>query len=231
MVDQSPSTGAEASPSSLAAPAPWRVLVADDHPIYREGLARVLTAGDDFDVVADVGDGVAALEGIRRLGPELAVVDLRLPSLDGIAVAEAARREMLPTRVVIVSAYEDSGTVASAFRAGAWAYLSKLVPPEEVCKTLAVVAGGEPVIPEDVKTRLRVEQSQQRREATTVLSAREREVLKLTAEGMSAPEIAVQLFVGVTTVKTHLQHIYEKFNVSDRAAAVAVAHRRGLLDL
>lgn len=209
-----------------------RVLIADDHPIYRDGLARVLTECDAFEVVADVGDGVEALEGIRRLDPDLAVVDLRLPGLDGIAVIESARREGLLTRIVIVSAYEDSGTVISAFSAGAWAYLTKLIPPEDICATLSRVARGDSVIPEEIRARLLTDRSERRgREATTVLSAREREVLKLTAEGMSAPEIAEQLFVGVTTVKTHLQHIYEKFNVSDRAAAVTVAHRRGLLDL
>lgn len=207
-----------------------RVLVADDHPLYREGIARALSARPGIQLVAEVGDGAEAVAEIRRLVPTVAMVDLQLPSMDGIAVIEAVGQEELPTRIIIVSAYEDSATVYRALAAGAKAYLTKLASASTLCDTVQAVARGETVIPPALHSGL-AEEIRSRRDRTGdhVLSARELEVLHLIAEGLSAPEIAERLFLGVTTVKTHLQHIYEKFGVSDRAAAVAQAHRRGIL--
>lgn len=207
-----------------------RVLVADDHPLYREGIARALSARPGIQLVAEVGDGPEAVAEIRRLVPTVAMVDLQLPSMDGIAVIEAIAQGELPTRVIIVSAYEDSATVYRALAAGAKAYLTKLASASTLCDTVQAVARGETVIPPALHSGL-AEEIRSRRDRTgdQALSARELEVLQLIAEGLSAPEIAERLFLGVTTVKTHLQHIYEKFGVSDRAAAVAQAHRRGIL--
>jgi two-component system nitrate/nitrite response regulator NarL len=214
-----------------SAPAPIDVLIADDHPVYREGAVRVMSECADLRLAAEVGDGAEALAEIRRLRPTVAVVDLRLPSMDGIAVAEAVQRDKLGTRVVIVSAYEDSSTVHRAFAAGVKAYLSKLSSAETLRSTVLAVARGETIVPDGFEAALAGGELKSRhaRSSGASLSARETEVLRLIAQGLSAPEIAEQLFVGVTTVKTHLQHIYDKFDVCDRAAAVAQAHRRGLI--
>jgi two-component system, NarL family, nitrate/nitrite response regulator NarL len=209
---------------------PICVLVADDHPVYREGAARVMSECPGLELAAEVGDGADALAEVRRLRPHVAVVDLRLPSMDGIAVAEAVQREKLGTRVVIVSAYEDRSTVHRAFAAGVKAYLSKLASADTLRTTVLAVARGETVVPDGFEADMAsAAKSRHARSSGASLSAREIEVLRLISQGLSAPEIAEQLFVGVTTVKTHLQHIYDKFDVSDRAAAVAQAHRRGLI--
>jgi two-component system nitrate/nitrite response regulator NarL len=195
------------------------VLIADDHPVYRSGLAGVLRERPEFEVVGEAGDGESAVAGIRRLTPGVAVVDLQLRDMDGIAVAEAVAREGLATRVVILSAYEDAAVVARAFAAGARAYLAKIGSADELCDTLLAVARGQiflPGLPESA--------------AQALLTTRETEILRLIADGQSAPEIAAALGVSGATVKTHLQHAYEKLGVSERAAAVAEAMRRGLLE-
>jgi two-component system nitrate/nitrite response regulator NarL len=208
------------------------VVIADDHPVYREGLAHALAAKPDIEVLGQAGDGLEALALIGDLEPDIALVDLRLPSLDGIAIAEAVTARTPATLVVIVSAYEDSDTMYRAFDAGAKAYLTKQASPQTVYDAAMAVLGGEIVFPESVRPGLTDSARALRGRAVSsgALTAREREVLTLIAQGRSAPEIAEQLFLGVTTVRTHLQHIYDKLGVSERASAVAVAARRGLLE-
>lgn len=206
-----------------------RILVADDHPMYCEGVTRVLGAYPELELVALVGLGREALDEIRRLQPEVALLDLRLPDVDGIAVVEQVRREELPTNLVIVSATDDSAMVYRAIAAGANAYLSKVCSADMLYTTVMAVARGETVIPPSMQAGLAREIRARRVSDTPVLTGREIEVLRYIADGMSAPEIAEHMTLGVTTVKTHLQHIYAKLEVSDRAAAVAQALRRGLL--
>jgi two-component system nitrate/nitrite response regulator NarL len=220
-----------------------RIVIADDHPLYLQALVSIFSGHPEFEVVFAASDGAAAVAAVREHAPDIALVDLQLPTMDGIEIVTTLERAGLPTRVVIVSAYEDSATVYRAFAAGAKAYLPKSSSGETVRETvLSVAAGetvlsvaaGETVIPSALQSGLAGEiRSRSEREAEPPakarLTAREYDVLRLTAEGYSAPEVAEQLFVGVTTVKTHLQHVYEKLGVSDRAAAVAVAHRTGLL--
>jgi len=206
------------------------VIIADDHPIYREGAARIIAPHPDLEVVAQVADGREALEAIRRLSPDVSLVDLRLPAIDGIRVVEHVEREGLACKVAIVSAYEESATVYRAIAAGARAYLSKVCSAETLCETILTVGRGGTVIPESLQTGLAQEiRARRERSNDPVLTARELEILRLAADGLSAPDIAQRLVLSVTTVKTHLQHIYSKLEVSDRAAAVAQALRRGLL--
>jgi two-component system, NarL family, nitrate/nitrite response regulator NarL len=207
-----------------------RILLADDHPVYREGAANLLGQRAEFEVVAQVDNGRKAVDEIRRLEPDVAVVDLRLPGLDGITVVELLEREGSPTRVVILSAFEDSATVYRAIASGARAYLQKVVSGEMLCRTIMAVARGETVIPPALQAGLASEiRARRERADDPLLTKRELEILRLAAEGLSAPEIADRLVLGVTTVKTHLQHVYAKLEVSDRTAAVAQALRRGLL--
>jgi two-component system nitrate/nitrite response regulator NarL len=207
-----------------------RLLVADDHPVYREGIVRVLERRPEFELVAEVGDGDEALKQIRRLSPDVAVVDLRLPHVDGIAVVDAVERDRLGTRVIILSAFEHTRTIRRAMACGARAYLPKVCSGTLLCETVLAVARGETVIPAAVRPALGREIPARRGHGgEPLLTPREIEILRLAADGLSAPQIATALALSVATVKTHLQHVYEKLAVSDRAAAVAQAMRRGLM--
>ncbi|MGW4340337.1 response regulator [Rhodococcus koreensis] len=207
-----------------------RVLVADDHPVFRDGLARLLGEHPKIEVVGVCDDGDTALAELRRVRPDVAVLDLHLPGRDGIEVIEALEHERLPTRGIIISAFEDSATVYRAFTTGARAYLLKVVSGDTVRDTVLAVAGGATVIAPDLQTGF-VEELRRRQSGpdAPVLTARELDVLRLAADGLTIKEIAAELFVGVTTVKTHLQHVYDKLGVKDRGAAVAAGMRRGLL--
>lgn len=206
------------------------VFVADDHPVFREGLVRALRSRPDLEVVGEAGDGRDALEEIRRLNPAVALLDVKMPALDGMQVAHAVKRDGLETRVVLLSAHAPSDLLYRAIALGAAAYVSKEASRDEICDTVAAVARGETRLTPDVQAEL-VRQIQMRAvDERPVLSPREREVLVLIAEGLSAPDVAGQLHLSPATVKTHLQSLYEKLEVSDRAAAVARAMRLGLLE-
>jgi two-component system nitrate/nitrite response regulator NarL len=206
------------------------VVVADDHPLFREGVVRALVASGQVEVVAEADDGRAALADIREHAPDVALLDYKLPELDGVAVVNAVVREQLATRVLLVSAYTDSGIVYRALETGAAGFLPKEAKREEIVDGVLACARGENVVPRDIASSLVSEIRLRRNDDAPVLTAREQEILHLIAAGKSLPEIAKELYLGLTTVKTHVQHLYGKLGVSDRAAAVAVAMRRGLIE-
>ena len=206
------------------------VVVADDHPVYRDGVVRALSASGQVEVVAEAGDGRSALDAIRAHGPDVALVDFKLPELDGVEVTHAAVRDGLRTRILLVSAFNDPSVVYQALEAGAAGFLSKEASRDQIVDGVLACARGENVLPPGVAAGLVTEIRLRRQSNSPILTEREREILRLIADGKSLPEIAKELFIGVTTVKTHVQHLYEKLGVSDRAAAVAVAMRRGLLE-
>ena len=207
------------------------VLIADDHPLFRGAIARLVEAHPDLELVAEATDGRVALDRIRELEPDVAVIDVRMPELDGSDVLVALREESLPTNVVFLSAFLDARTVYDAVAAGASAYLSKEAESEEIVRAIIAAARGETILSTEVQTGL-AEQIRARAEsdARPRLSEREHEVLGLIAQGLSAPEIGERIHLSTATVKTHLQHLYEKLGVSERAAAVAEGMRRGLVD-
>jgi two-component system, NarL family, nitrate/nitrite response regulator NarL len=207
-----------------------RVLVAEDHPLFRQAVVRMVKERPDFEVVAETADGREALAAIRTLRPDVAVLDLKMPGLDGVQVLDALTREGDGTRVVLLSAYLDGATAFEAVAAGAAAYLSKDADGARIADAIAAVARGETVIGQEVQSGLAQQIRAQRDGRRTLLSEREREVLGHVAEGRSAPEIGRLLFLSTATVKGHLQSLYDKLGVSDRAAAVAEAMRRGLLE-
>ncbi|MBX9399602.1 response regulator transcription factor [Streptomyces sp. TRM72054] len=207
-----------------------RVVVADDHPIYREGIARGLSLSGQVEVVAEAGDGAEALQAIRSESPDVAVVDYRLPKLDGIAVVRAITRDGLPTRAIVLSAVTQSSVVYQAIEAGAAGYLAKDAPRAEIVSAVLKVAKGGTVIPPELAGGLVGEIRMRADSEAVYLSERERQVLEAFSAGRSIPQIAAELFLAVSTVKTHTQRLYEKLGVSDRAAAVAEAMRRGLLE-
>lgn len=209
---------------------PIRVVVGDDHPMYREGVARGLSGSGRVIVVAQAEDGRAALAAIREHAPEVAVLDYRLPELDGAQVANAVRRDGLATRVLILSAFTDSALVYRAIEQGAAGYLPKEARQREILDAVLACARGETVVPPALATGLAEELRRHAAGTGPLLTQREAQVLSLMAEGMSVPAMATQLVVAPTTIKTHVGHLYEKLGVSDRAAAVAEAMRRGLLE-
>ena len=206
------------------------VVVADDHPLFREGVVRALVASGQVEVVAEAADGQSALTDIRKLTPDVALLDYKLPDLDGVAIVNAVVREQLATRVLLVSAFTDSGIVYRALETGAAGFLSKEARREEIVDGVLACARGENVVPRDIAAGLVSEIRLRRNDDSPVLTAREQQILHLIAAGKSLPEIAKELYLGLTTVKTHVQHLYAKLGVSDRAAAVAIAMRRGLIE-
>ena len=207
-----------------------RVVVADDHPLYREGVVRALSASGRVDVVAEAEDGRSALAQIQEHLPDVALLDYKLPDLDGVAVTNAVVREQLPTRVLLVSAFNDSGVVYRALETGAAGFVSKEARREQIVDAVLACSRGENVVPPDIAAGLVSEIRLRKQDDKPALTQREQEILHLIAAGKSLPEIAKELYLGLTTVKTHVQHLYEKLGVSDRAAAVASAMRRGLIE-
>jgi two-component system nitrate/nitrite response regulator NarL len=206
------------------------VVVADDHPLYREGVVRALLASGQIEILAEAGDGREALAAIQEHRPDVALIDYKLPELDGVAVTHAVAREQLPTRVLLVSAFTDSGVVYKALETGAAGFVSKEARREQLADAVLACARGENVVPPEVAAGLVSEIRLRKQSDAPALTPREQEILHLIAAGKSLPQIAQELFLGLTTVKTHVQHLYEKLGVSDRAAAVATAMRRGLIE-
>ena len=220
------------SEASMAAPQQKRVtvVVADDHPLYREGVVRALLASGQIEIVAEAEDGRSALAAILQHLPDVALLDYKLPELDGVAVTHAIVREQLATRVLLVSAFTDSGIVYKALETGAAGFISKEARREQIADAVLACARGENVVPPDVAAGLVSEIRLRKQHDAPALTPREQEILHLIAAGKSLPQIAKELYLGLTTVKTHVQHLYEKLGVSDRAAAVASAMRRGLIE-
>jgi two-component system nitrate/nitrite response regulator NarL len=207
-----------------------RVLIADDHPLFREGIERSVKERPDLELVGTAGDGREALEAVRRLEPDVALLDIKMPALDGLQVLNALERDGLPTKVIFLSAYPDSSLVYKALEGGAQGFLSKDAGKQAVTDALAAVARGETVLSPAIQREVLGEIRLRARDERERLTPREHEILTLIAEGLSAPEIGKRLFLSPATVKTHAQRLYEKLGVSDRAAAVAEAMRQGLIE-
>jgi two-component system nitrate/nitrite response regulator NarL len=207
-----------------------RVVVGDDHPVYRDGVVRALDNSGRTQVVAAVGDGHAALEAIREHQPDVALLDYKMPGIDGITVAHAVARDHLATRVLLLSASTEGSVVYRAIQDGAAGYLSKESDRDEIVAAVVACARGESVLAPDLVTGLTTQMQRQAQSPAPLLSERERQILRLIADGKSVPEMATELFLAQTTIKTHIRRLYEKLGVSDRGAAVAHAMRNQLLE-
>ena len=206
------------------------VVVVDDHPFFRDGVARGLTQSGRIRILGEAGDGREALEVIAREQPDVALVDYQMPDMDGLAVVRAMKRDGLSSRVLLLSALTDSAIVFQALEEGAGGYLAKDSSRSEIVEAVVRVAKGEVVVPPALTAGL-VEQIRLRSQPDgLVLSEREQQIVQGFARGLSIPQLAAELFIGTSTVKTYAQRLYEKLGVSDRAAAVAEAMRRGLLE-
>jgi two-component system nitrate/nitrite response regulator NarL len=207
-----------------------RVVVGDDHPLFRDGVVRALTSSGAVEVVAEAADGTEALAMIKEHAPDVALLDYRMPGMDGAQIAAAVRRDELATRVLLVSAYDESAIVYHALAEGAAGFLAKDSTRSEIVNAVLDCARGRDVLSPDLAVDLAGEIRRRAEPTRPVLSPREREVLERIARGRSIPAIAAELFLAPSTVKTHVQRLYEKLGVGDRAAAVAEAMRQGLLE-
>lgn len=209
------------------------VLLVDDQAMIRAGLRMVLESEPDIAVVAEASNGAEAVQVGKRERPDVVLMDVRMPEMDGI---EATRRllEAAPdTRVIVVTTFDIDDYVYGALRAGASGFLLKDAPPDDLIDAIRVVAGGDALIAPSVTKRLIAEFAQRREERPVQgldeLTDRETEVLVLIARGMSNAEIAEELFVSETTVKTHVSHILTKLDLRDRVQAVVAAYEAGLV--
>jgi DNA-binding NarL/FixJ family response regulator len=202
-----------------------RVLVADDHPVVRSGLAGLLSVEPDIEVVGEVADGAAAVEAARALTPDLVLMDLRMPVLDGAAATARIVAEVPGVRVLVLTTYETDTDILRAVEAGATGYLLKDTPRDQLVAGVRAAARGESALSPSVASRL----VQQVRGEAERLTARELEVLAGVARGLSNAAVGRELFITEATVKTHLLRAFAKLGVDDRTRAVTVAMKRGLL--
>jgi len=209
-----------------------KVLIADDHALVRQGLREYLDMSADIDVIGEASNGQEVLAFLETAHhrPDVALIDVRMPGMDGLDVARAIRKHYPDTHVVLLSAYDEPQYVTEAARAGARGYVLKTRDAEHLIQAVRLVAGGSMVIDPDVVASLADELAEREASDTRALSARELEVLQLVAFGHTNPEIAEQLSMSRDDVKSYLEHIYKKLGASDRTAAVAEALRRRLID-
>jgi DNA-binding NarL/FixJ family response regulator len=202
-----------------------RVLVADDHPVVRSGIVALLAAAGDIEVVGEAVDGQDAVEKALALEPQLVLMDLRMPRLDGDEATAKILAAKPGIRVVVLTTYESDASILTAIEAGASGYLLKAAPQEEILAGIRSVARGEVALAPSIAALL----VRRVKTPAVTLSARETEVLGLVAQGLSNPAIAKKLYLGEATVKTHLLHAFEKLEVNDRTRAVTKAMELGLL--
>jgi DNA-binding NarL/FixJ family response regulator len=202
-----------------------RVLIADDHALVREGLLAILRGQADLRVVAEAASGDDAVRLWSVHHPDITLMDLRMPGLDGLQALQAVRAQDASARVILLTAYDNDEYVYRGMRAGARAYLVKSLCPDELVRCIRQVQAGEVVLPPCIAAKLAG------RVGSHELTDRETEVLRLLARGQSNKEIASTLFIGETTVKSHLKRLFAKLSVMSRTEAVAAASQRGLVQL
>jgi DNA-binding NarL/FixJ family response regulator len=205
-----------------------RVLIVDDHPVVREGLAGMLAGRADFEVVAEADNGTEALSLFRQFRPDVTLLDLHMPGMDGVDVIEQLLSEAPQARILVLTTYDSDADILRAVEAGATGYLLKDTPRSDLFRAIEKVAQGESVLAPTVASRL---MQRMRSPAEDALSSREIEVLQLVARGKSNREIGKALHISTATVKTHLVRIFDKLDVTDRTAAVTVALERGIMRL
>lgn len=206
---------------------PIRVLIVDDHPVVRDGLAGMLARAGDLEVVGQGSDGREALVLVEDLKPDVVLMDLKMPLLDGIAATKELALHHPEARILVLTTYDTTADVRAAIAAGASGYLLKDAPRTELFAAIRTVAQGQTVMAPGVANAL----ARTREDPVTPLSEREVAVLELIADGASNREVGQALYISEATVKTHLVHIYDKLGVDSRTAAVTAALRAGLIRL
>lgn len=212
----------------MTTPPPIRIVVADDHPVVRDGLRGMLEGQPDLRVVGEAADGLAAVAEVARHGPDVVLMDLRMPRLDGTKAIAQIRAEHPTVRVLVLTTYDTDHDIVRAVEAGAVGVLLKDAPREELFRAVRAVARGEAVLAPAITARLL---GRIREPTPEVPTERELEVLALVARGLTNRAIGKRLAISEATVKTHLVHVFGKLAVTDRTAAVTVALERGLIRL
>ena len=209
-----------------------RIVVADDQTVVREGLVTLLQTIPGIEVVGSAADGEEAVELVSTTAPDVVLMDLRLPRLDGVEATRRIRADHPATHVVVLTTFADDESIVGALRAGAIGYLTKDAGRDHIARALQAAAAGQSVLDAEVQARLvqfaSLPTSPGGGTSPDGLTTREVEVLRLIAAGLSNSEIANQLYVSEVTIKTHINHIFTKTGSRDRAQAVAYAHRSGL---
>ncbi|SRR5258707_6899246 len=204
---------------------PIRVLCVDDHPLLREGIAALVKSQPDMQLVGEAGSGREALLRFREHRPGVTLMDLRLPDMSGIDTMVAIRSEFPDARIIVLTTFEGDVEIRRALEAGAQGYLLKSMPPQELLEGIRRVHSGKKSIPPEVGSHLAEHMGEES------LTPREVEVLQQIAGGNRNQDIARRLFISEETVKVHIKHIMEKLEASDRTQAVAIAIRRGIIQL
>jgi DNA-binding NarL/FixJ family response regulator len=210
-----------------------KILIVDDHPVVREGIGSMLKREPDFKIVGEAINGLEAIERVRELSPDVVLMDLRMPEMDGVEAITKIKEEKPEVKFIILTTYSDDEYIFKGIAAGARAYLLKDAPREELFKAIRAVSRGESLIQPVVASRLldRLAELSKKTPSAEMLSERELEVLRLMASGVSNKDIAEQLSITQSTVKTHITSIFQKLNVTTRTEAVTTALRKGMIQL
>ncbi|CAN5590934.1 response regulator transcription factor [soil metagenome] len=205
-----------------------RLLISDDHPVVRAGIGGMLNGEEDFDVVGEATNGSEAVALATRFVPDVILMDLRMPEMDGVEAISRIRDQHPEINILVLTTYESDADILRALERGATGYMLKDAPREDLFEAIRATAEGKSPLSPDVAARLvhRI-----REPLEDLLSTREIEILELVAGGASNKDIAKQLWISDTTVKSHVLHIFNKLEVTDRTAAVTVALRRGIISL
>ena len=202
-----------------------RVLSVDDHPLLREGIASLLAGQDDLHLVAEASNGREAVEQFRAHRPDVTLMDLQMPEMNGVEAMIAIRAEFPGARIVMLTTFEGDVEIQRALEAGAYGYVLKNTPPRELVQVIQQVNAGKKRIPSEVAARLAEHMSDE------TLTPREIDVLKEVAGGNRNRDIGKRLFISEETVKVHIKHIMDKLSAKDRTEAIAIAVRRGIIQL
>ena len=211
--------------TSSSESAPLRILIVDDHPLMREGLALVLEASGKMEVVGHAGDGVEAVRLFARLQPDITLMDLQMPKLNGVEAITSIRSQSPKARIIVLTTYAGDTRALRALKAGASGFLLKNSVRKDLLEAIQVVSSGRRYLPPDVATEIAVHAVDE------PLTSREIDILRLIAQGKANKEIAHQIGVGEETVKAHLKSIFAKLDVADRTHAVTLAVKRGIIEL
>jgi DNA-binding NarL/FixJ family response regulator len=207
------------------------ILIADDHPVVRDGLVAILTTQTDFEVVGEAGNGTEAVAQVQALQPDVLLLDLEMPVLDGVGVLRRLREQQVQVRTIVFTAFDTDERILTAVQAGAQGYLLKGVPRQELFNAIRIVHGGGSLLQPIVASKLLQRVSQEPVPPLEPLTPREEEVLDLLAQGLQNKEIAQKLIISERTVKFHVSAILGKLDAGNRTEAVAIAAQRGLISM